>query len=110
MIRMVALCLIALCAIPAWAQNQKVTGLDAVTTWSSGDLLYGVIDPGGSPLSRKITFDDALRLGASVIYVAASDTPAAQKVVARYVCDGTADQTEINAALAAYRRVGRGSK
>ncbi len=36
----------------------KLTGLSADTTISSDDLLYKVDDPGGSPLSRKITFGD----------------------------------------------------
>lgn len=40
-----------------------------------------------------------LGIGNDRIVVAASDTPAALKVIADYICDGTADQSEINTAL-----------
>ncbi len=40
-----------------------------------------------------------LGIGNDRIVVAANDTPAALKVIADYVCDGTADQSEINTAL-----------
>lgn len=39
--------------------------------------------------------------GAASLLVAASNAPAAVKLVADYICDGTADQVEINAAIAA---------
>jgi hypothetical protein len=43
-----------------------------------------------------------------LVLVAASTAPAAVKAVAEYTCDGTADQTEINAALAAVASAGGG--
>lgn len=38
--------------------DTKLTGLTAITTVTTDDLLYLVDDPGGTPLSRKITKDD----------------------------------------------------
>lgn len=39
--------------------DSKVTGLSAITSASTDDLLYIVDDPGGTPASKKITFDNA---------------------------------------------------
>jgi hypothetical protein len=38
--------------------DQKLTALTAVTSASADDIVYIVDDPLGSPLSRKITFDN----------------------------------------------------
>lgn len=38
--------------------DQKLTALTAATSWASGDLLYMVGDPAGTPVSRKITVDN----------------------------------------------------
>lgn len=40
--------------------NQKLTELTQVTTFSDTDIVYIVIDPGGNPVSRKITLGDLL--------------------------------------------------
>ena len=39
----------------------KITGLTANTTLASGDLLVMVDDPGGTPLTQKITIDNFLK-------------------------------------------------
>jgi len=41
--------------------DQKLTALTAATSWASGDLLYCVRDPAGTPVSRKITLDNVLQ-------------------------------------------------
>lgn len=38
--------------------DSKLTALAAITTASTDDLLYVVDDPGGTPASKKITFDN----------------------------------------------------
>jgi len=40
--------------------DAKTTALTAATSWASGDLLYLVRDPAGTPVSRKITLDNVL--------------------------------------------------
>jgi len=40
--------------------DTKTTALTAATSWASGDLLYMVSDPAGTPASRKITLDNVL--------------------------------------------------
>lgn len=39
--------------------DSKLADLTAATTLASGDLLYAVVDPAGTPLDRKITADNA---------------------------------------------------
>lgn len=39
--------------------NEKVTALAAITTATTDDILYIVDDPGGTPVSKKITFGNA---------------------------------------------------
>lgn len=41
--------------------DTKTTALTAATSWASGDLLYMVRDPAGTPVSRKITCDNFLQ-------------------------------------------------
>jgi len=41
--------------------DTKTTALTAATSWASGDLLYLVRDPAGTPVSRKITIDNILQ-------------------------------------------------
>jgi len=41
--------------------DTKTTALTAATSWASGDLLYMVRDPAGTPVSRKITVDNILQ-------------------------------------------------
>lgn len=45
---------------------------------------------------------------AGALYVAASDAPAADKAMADYVCDGTADEVQIQAAIDAVQATGGG--
>lgn len=61
----------------------KIPSYTAATSLSSGDLLYAVIDPAGTPLSRKITVDNlfgavpaSLPIGwtDTLLYRAAADT------------------------------------
>jgi hypothetical protein len=44
-----------LIAVPLYAADSKLTALTADTAPASTDIVYFVKDPGGSPLSRKIT-------------------------------------------------------
>jgi len=57
-----ALCLIL--ALPFWLEGQStktLTGMTEATTFSASNILDIVLDPGGSPLSRKITAANLLR-------------------------------------------------
>jgi hypothetical protein len=36
----------------------KLTGLTAITSVTTDDLLYAVDDPSGTPASKKVTFDN----------------------------------------------------
>lgn len=38
--------------------DTKLTGLPTISTIAVGDIIYAVSDPGGSPISSKITFDN----------------------------------------------------
>lgn len=38
--------------------DAKLTALDAITSVSTDDILYAVDDPLGTPVSKKITFDN----------------------------------------------------
>jgi hypothetical protein len=56
--------------------------------------------------ARLATYLDALNvMGPATLVVAANDAPAAVKARADYVCDGTGDEVQINAALAASKSV-----
>lgn len=49
--------------------NTKLTGLTATTAPLTTDIIYVVVDPGGTPASRKVTFanvDKALNAGAGI--------------------------------------------
>jgi hypothetical protein len=41
--------------------DSELTDLTATTTLAAGDLFYAVVDPGGSPLDRKITAANAAK-------------------------------------------------
>lgn len=59
------------------------------------------------PLFDKINDNfGELYAGGAEIRIAASDTPAALAATAQYVCDGTADEVQINAAIAALPTTG----
>lgn len=55
---------------------------------------------------RQISFTNLGPAGLPVLLVAAADAPAQTKVIADYVCDGVADEVEINAAIIAAGRSG----
>lgn len=44
----------------------KLTGLTAITTASTDDIIYVVDDPTGTPASKKITFDNLQKSIATV--------------------------------------------
>ena len=48
--------------------NTKTTGLTELTAPALSDLLYIVDDPGGTPLSKKITLNNLLALPAGMLY------------------------------------------
>lgn len=54
--------------------DSKTTALTAATSLSSGDLLYAVIDPAGTPLSRKITVDNLFGALPNSVAVGWADT------------------------------------
>jgi hypothetical protein len=62
-----------------------------------GDLLYMVNDPASTPVDRKVAVQSLLAGPSPVI--AASDSSDAAKRWADYVCDGTDDHVEIQAAI-----------
>lgn len=90
--------------------NSKITDLTGITgtDLATGDLIP-VVDVSDSTAAatgtnKKTTLADiktAIGAGLPHLFVAANDAPAAMKLRADYVCDGTADQADINAALAA---------
>lgn len=89
--------------------DTKVSALSALTALTDDDLLLIVNDPGGTPASRKMTwanFRKAVLASGKTYVVAANGAPAKLKAIADYECDGTADQVEINAALAACASTG----
>lgn len=53
---------LVLLAVPASSQlNQKLTELTETTGPATSDLLYVVVDPSGTPLSRKATIDNVVK-------------------------------------------------
>ena len=57
--------------------DQKLTQLDAITSVSSDDIVYVVDDPGGSPISKKITVENLLGgwISADAMTYASADDP-----------------------------------
>lgn len=90
--------------------DAKVTALPELFTLSDDDLMYVVDDPSGSPISKKITWQNLRALiqpGSGATYmVAANDAPTKVKGIADYTCDGTADEVQINAAVTALPSTG----
>lgn len=87
--------------------NNIIESNDFYTAGDTGDIL----DAGVNTRKRNniglagTWLSDDISSGSGVYIVAASDTPALIKARADAICDGTADQTEINAGLAAYNTV-----
>lgn len=59
--------------------------------------------------TSRLTIGQIPLSGKATLYVAANGATAAEKARADYVCDGTADEVEINAALVAIRSAGGGT-
>lgn len=57
--------------------DAKLSALPTITTISVDDILYVVDDPGGSPVSSKVTFDN---LQKSITAVASLDSAGAVRV------------------------------
>jgi hypothetical protein len=74
------------------AQVINVVGAGATASGTGATATFTIPGGGGTP-------------GTEYVRVAANDASAASKAGADYTCDGTADQTEINAALATTRPV-----
>lgn len=78
--------------------GKKLIELDEAVTIGRDSLLYAVTDPDGSPIDNKITIPTMMS-GLFGIIVAASDSPLAWKLFAKYVCDGDHDEEDIQNAL-----------
>ena len=79
--------------------DTKVSALTQLTAPASADRLYIVDDPAGTPVSKYATVQDVI--GGPSLFVAASNATAEETKHADYVCDGTADESQINSAIAA---------
>ena len=80
-------------------QGHRLTAIADLAVPTRDDLIYIVNDPGGVPTSFRATVQAII--GGPEILVAASDASALATKNADYVCDGTADEVEIEAAIAA---------
>lgn len=81
--------------------NQKITDFSAVTTAASTDILPIVINPGSTPVNKKITlsnFQSTFSLPFTTVGFSKAD----------YVCDGVADDVQIQAAIDAVSTAGGG--
>ena len=78
----------------------KITQLTELTSPLISDIVPIVDDPSGSPVTKKITLSNLLAQK-TVVTVSTSDG-------SDYVCDGTADDVQIQAALDAVNSVGGG--
>ena len=76
--------------------DYKVSDLNNITP-TRDDLFYVVNDPGGTPASYYATVQATI--GGPSLLVAASDATAAEIRNADYICDGTNDEVQIQAAI-----------
>lgn len=86
------------------AQIPDLSGSYLVTTQKAAASGVASLDS-----TSRLTIGQIPLTGKSTLYVAASGATAAEKARADYVCDGTADEAEINAALVAIRAAGGGT-
>jgi hypothetical protein len=88
----------------------KIETYSAKTTPHDNDLLFlgdsETLDGDGDMTTRKVTVASLRTPRAATLVVAASNAPAVTKAAADYVCDGTADEAEINSAIDALGTVG----
>lgn len=82
----------------------KVSALTELTALVRGDLLYAVDDPAGIPVGKKALVEMVVK-GPDLL-VAAADAVDQWKKHADYICDGTADEVQIQAAIDALPAVG----
>lgn len=91
--------------------DKKVSQLNELILPADSDIIPIISDAAGSPVTKKITVAnmrtsmDSSGKGGESAMVASSTAPATIKARADYLCDGSADQTEINTALAVYKSV-----
>ena len=84
--------------------DTKVSGLTRLTDPVRGDIVYVVDDPSGTPISKYMTIEDGIA-GPSIL-VAASDATTNEIKHADYICDGTNDEVQIQAAIDALPATG----
>lgn len=77
--------------------DSKLTGLPELTNPARDDVLYIIDDPAGTPTSYKARVQNII--AGPVLFVAASDATDAETRNADYVCDGTDDDVQIQAAI-----------
>lgn len=79
-----------------------------ITSVPLGTALVGDINPDTTAATKSFLLSDAIKAATAdnQILVAASDSPASIKAIANYVCDGTDDDVQINAAIAALPAAG----
>lgn len=78
--------------------DQKITDLTSKTSIASTDFL-AIVDEAGTPTTKNILARDLFLGKGPMIFIASSTATASQKLVADYICDGTADDVQIQAAL-----------
>jgi hypothetical protein len=79
-----------------------------ITSVPLGTALIGDINPDTAAATKSFLLSEAIKAATAdnQILVAASDSPAGIKAIANHVCDGTADEVQINAAIAALPATG----
>lgn len=87
--------------------SRRTTQLTQMTDPIRGDLLYIVDDPAGTPASRSLQVENLLS-GQPELLVAANGATDDAKRHADYICDGTADDVQIQAALDVAEAAGGG--
>ena len=88
--------------------DTKIKDLTAKTTVVASDELV-INDVAGGNLDKKEGLDDIktyMSSGTATFLVAANDANSSIKAQAAFVCDGTADDVQINAAIAALPATG----
>jgi hypothetical protein len=71
--------------------DEKLTSLTALDAFASGDLLYSVDDPAGTPVSKKATIDQAKQfiVGDGSVSVASGKTLTSSNTLTLAGTDGT---------------------